>query len=481
MRPPHRRLPGGRRSPLPPITPRVFGAVGRATGLLLGSLAGFVVLPAGVAAHALSRSFESRLPLAVYLAGAAAAVALSFAFVLLRDRPAPSPAAANDGRGFQVPGAVRFGLRAIGLAGWTWIVVQGVLGGDTDAEVTRLFTWVYGWIGVAIVSAFAFPVWRWLDPFSTLFDLGARLARALRIGGLTPAPYPAALGRWPAAAGFAAVVWLELVVAGGGSRTLALVITGYSVFTLAMMAQFGRRAWADQGEIFGVWFRLLGRLAPIAADDGGPDGLLRRRPFASGLREAGWSVADLVMIGLGTGSILFDGLSQTQVWVDAFGLPAALPQTLLAVGFMGIVIGAALGVARLVGVAATGAGFLPIAIGYLVAHYLPYLLTEGQRIVVALSDPLQQGSDIFGTGSFEPSAAWLPPALVWAVQLSAVVGGHMIGAWSGHMVAAGAAAADGGYSRREARIRQVPLAGVMVALTTLTLWSLGQALFIRPS
>ena len=68
---------------------------------------------------------------------------------------------------------------------------------------------------------------------------------------------------------------------------------------------------------------------------------------------------------------------------------------------------------------------------------------------------------------------------MWTIQLAAVVGGHMVGAWAGHVVAAHAGAATG---RRDAIARrQVPLAVVMVALTTLTLWSLGQALVVdRP-
>ncbi|MEO7663751.1 MAG: hypothetical protein ABIV26_01385 [Candidatus Limnocylindrales bacterium] len=187
-----------------------------------------------------------------------------------------------------------------------------------------------------------------------------------------------------------------------------------------------------------------------------------------------------MIIALGTGSILFDGLSQTAVWVGRFGLPATLPQTVIVVTFLGLIVGAALLVARLVGVRATAAGLLPIAVGYLLAHYFTYLLVEGQRIVVAVSDPLQQGTNYLGTASFEPSAAWLVPGFVWALQLAAVVGGHVTGAWAGHVVAADDATRVG-LDARGVRRRQVPLALMMVALTTLTLWSLGQALFIATS
>ena len=94
-----------------------------------------------------------------------------------------------------------------------------------------------------------------------------------------------------------------------------------------------------------------------------------------------------------------------------------------------------------------------------------------------MSDPLQRGWDLFGTAFYEISGGWLPPGLVWTVQLAAVVGGHMLGAWGGHVVAALDAPRE--LSPASLRTRQIPLAVVMVALTTLTLWSLGQAIVVN--
>ncbi len=67
---------------------------------------------------------------------------------------------------------------------------------------------------------------------------------------------------------------------------------------------------------------------------------------------------------------------------------------------------------------------------------------------------------------------------MWTAQLAAVVGGHMLGAWGGHVNAA--AHAPAGTDPKAIRRREVPLAVVMVALTTLTLWSLGQAIVVAP-
>ena len=129
------------------------GALGRATGVALG-LGAMLGVPAVAAAHGLSPAYQSPLPLAVYLVGAAVTVALSFLFVLARDVRAPEIV---DGRLVRVPAVLRLVLRAIGLIGWVWIVAQALAGGSSDAAVAPLFLWVFGWVGIAFCSALAVP------------------------------------------------------------------------------------------------------------------------------------------------------------------------------------------------------------------------------------------------------------------------------------------------------------------------------------
>ena len=438
--------------------------------VVLAALAVLMAFPTPALGHGLVGRLESPLPLAVYLAGAAMAVALSFAFVILRDVRAPVDPPA---RTVPVPRLLVTGLRVVGLIGWLWIVAQTLAGGSGTGSVADLFLWVYGWVGIAALSAFAGPVWTWLDPFATLFDLGTAALRRLDIEGWAPAPYPERLGAWPAVAGLALVVWIELVYRGGGLGLLLIVYTG---FTLLAMANFGRDAWREQGETFSVWFGTLNRLAPFGSPSRPGEQIVEHRPFASGLLEPGWTRAHVVLVAIGTASILFDGLSQTQVWFNVFGLPGLPLASLLLLGFLGLVVGLALAVGRLVGLAAVGAGLVPIAVGYLVAHYLTYVLGDGQRIVVAISDPLQLGWDLFGTAFYEPGTDWIPPALLWTVMLVAVVGGHVLGAWSGHVVVVRDAPL-----RVSIRLRQLPLAALMVGLTATTLWSLGQAIVKEPA
>ncbi|MEO6349340.1 MAG: hypothetical protein ABIP53_01690, partial [Candidatus Limnocylindrales bacterium] len=160
-----------------------------------------------------------------------------------------------------VPAWMRSLLAVIGLIAWLWIVAQTLFGGAGTGDVVSLFSWVYGWVGLALVSALVGPAWEWLSPYNTLHRIlgwvGARLGQS----GGEPADYPQRLGRWPAVAGFLIVVWIELVARIDGGRTLGALIIAYTFITVAGMSYFGREEWRRKAEIFTVWFRILGRLA----------------------------------------------------------------------------------------------------------------------------------------------------------------------------------------------------------------------------
>ncbi len=398
--------------------------------------------------------------------------------------------------------------------GWTWIVAQGIAGGTSEASVATLFLWVYGWVGIAMLSALLAPVWEWVNPFATIHDILAWGLARLGVRGWAISELPPAVRIWPAVVGLMFFIWLELVaIAGNG--TLTVVLVGYTVLSVALMAQFGRDQWLAQGETFTVWFRTVNRLAiygvvPAARtaeargvdpEDEDPDATdataVLRRPFASGLLDATWEIPRVALVALATASIIFDGLSQTVAFATVFGNPALVQKTVLLIVFLWVIAGVALVVGREVSWGAIGAGLTPIAVGYLVAHYLTYLLISGQWIVAAVSDPLQTGSDLLGTAFFTP-INFLPAGLVWTIQLAAVVGGHVLGAWAGHVTAQRDIAAlaearpprdlrhrklPSGTGRRlpNVRRREIPLAVVMVALTTLTLWSLGQSIVQEPA
>jgi len=433
-----------------------------------GSAAVLVLLAATpTSAHTLHGNVDAPLPFAAYLAGAAIAVALSFVFAALGDdRPAPEP---EPGRVRTLWRPVRWALRLVGLVAWLWVAAQTVAGGSSDAEVASLVLWVYGWIGLAIVSALLGPVWAWLDPFTTIYDLIAAIFRPTGLHLPGRAPWHQRTQAWPAVITIVFFIWLELSGRIGGGRDLGVVLLGYTLITLVGMAWYGKHRWRTHGEAFSVWFGLLGRLAPFGLEGRRRDGQIRRRPFGQALTQAPWSASLLAVVAAGTGSVIWDGVSQTQSFYDVVGDPHPVVDTMMLLGFLGFMIVVVIAVGRRAGYAAMGAGMVPVAVGYIVAHYLTYLLTEGQRIVVALSDPFQQGWDLFGTVHFEPTEDWLSSSAVWTLQVIAVVLGHVVGAWLGH-----AAVRD--RRQRGEQASQWPLAALMISMTVVALWSLGQNL-----
>lgn len=467
---------------------------GRRVATWLAALgAATLAVPGAASAHTIKDRYSAPLPIVVYVAGAALAVAMSFLFVSLRDRRGTPSRAVSRPR--EVPGWLRWVLRALGLIGWLWIMAQAFFGGsDPAADIGQILLWIYGWVGVALISALIGPIWGWLDPFSTMHLLLVGAGRRLGLlwtpddeeedgedGGEAEDRYPARLGRWPAVVGFIVVVWLELVVFVTGGRTLALLLLAYTLITLAGMSWFGRSTWRNNVEIFSVWFNVLGRLAPFALVSEPEDNRVARRPFASGLFAMPWTVAELVLVALATAAIIYDGLSQTRLYfdlfgrLDLFGLPPVVLNTLILAGWLALVVGLVFAVARRIGINGLGAGLLPVAVGYLIAHYFLALIFDGQRIVIALNDPLVRGDSLlpYPLSNMTDPWAFLPASIIWTVQLAAVVGGHVLGAWAGH-----AALAD---TRQGARMaNQLPLAALMVAFTSVTLWSLGQAVIQQP-
>ncbi|MEK8105688.1 hypothetical protein NKG94_12085 [Micromonospora sp. M12] len=53
---------------------------------------------------------------------------------------------------------------------------------------------------------------------------------------------------------------------------------------------------------------------------------------------------------------------------------------------------------------------MPIAVGYVVAHYYSLLILEGQRTIALLSDPLGTGANWLGTADWEPHTELVTPS-----------------------------------------------------------------------
>lgn len=96
---------------------------------------------------------------------------------------------------------------------------------------------------------------------------------------------------------------------------------------------------------------------------------------------------------------------------------------------------------------------------------------SGQDIVRLASDPFGTGANLLGTADFRIDFQAVSPNTIWAVQVAAIVVGHVLGLALAHD-----RAVQLSPTYRRAVMSQGPMLVLMVALTVLGLWSLSEGM-----
>ena len=460
--------------------------------------AGALAAPAPAVAHGLVGRAD--LPIPEWLFGWAAAVVLIVSFAALallwqeprlegRDSFRPLP----EGLSFALINTateVFAGLIGVGLLALT--VYAGLEGVQSpQANFAPTFIYVIFWVGLVPASILFGDVFRAFNPWRAIARGAGFLAS--RVGGPLPTPfrYPEWLGRWPAVLGLLGFAWIELAYTNGDDpSTLAVAALIYSAITLIAIACFGTEAWISRGEAFSVYFNLFSRIGAIEVRDAR---LGLRVPLSAltRLRAVPGTVALLcVMIG----TVAFDGASEGQPWTDVapdiqdfftdlgFSLGTALELTFTLGMLIGVGLVAAvywLGIAGVRTVDRRPLGehartyvhtLVPIAAVYVLAHYFSLLAYNGQALAYLASDPLGDGSDLFGTADSTIDYGVIGATAIWYVQVGVLVAGHVCGLILAHDRALAI------YRKaRAATTSQYWMLAVMVAFTTGGLFLLSQA------
>ncbi|MGH2454866.1 MAG: hypothetical protein ACRDHD_01205 [Candidatus Limnocylindria bacterium] len=498
----------------------------RAAPVILAAALAFggSLLAAGpAAAHAIGDVFTLPVPLALYLAGAGIAVAASFVVSVLAVRP-PGPLPAYPARPVGA-GASRVAsaiLRVVGVAWWFGTILAGYLV-DPISPLPAVLFWTGIWVGLPIVAVVLGNPWPSLSPLRSLLsvvDRGVRLAGGSGLdAGLA---YPRRLGRWPAVALLFAALWCELVLF---SRTAPLVVAnlllGYTLLTVAGATLFGRVAWLRNAELFEVLLGWFGRVGPLGRRVVAPDVCQdceeacdparcvdcpecavaaepaeRRpelRPWFAGLTEVrGAGSSDAAFVVLALAGVTYDGLAETaffgslmQPVFDALWQTLGPSETVLVVQTGGLatvwlIFLAAFAlaawltralhdpgrqVAPLGATAGTYAStLLPIAAGYLVAHYLTAVIQGVVWLPILLADPLATAA---------PPLDWIPVSAVWYLSVAAIVGGHVAAVVLAHRIALRDAPG-------RAVLAGLPLVVLMVSYTVFSLWIIAAPITLEP-
>jgi len=422
--------------------------------------------------HGIGGRQDLPLPFELVVAGAATAVIASFLVLSLAWRAA-RPAGSGLPLGEMVTQIVdsaglRWTVRAVGLTVALFMGTALLFGKDLLINPIFGFVYVWVWVGLVPISLLFGPVWRTLNPCRTVHLLGCRLLRANPNHGV--AELPAQVGRWPAAIGLFAFVWLELVAPERVTIPILLLwLTLYAVIMLFGSVQFGQR-WFGAADPFEAYALTMAKMSPWRRDEGGQ--ILLRSPLANlaTLRAQSGLVVFLTVL---IGSTGYDGFSNSGLWVRLIQnsvVPSVVLSTLGLLGFIALVFGsytaACLIAGRLTqtpGAALPGLfvhSLVPIALGYVTAHYLTLLILEGQRVFITSSDPLSLGWDLFGTATRGINGSIVNyPGLIGSIQTVAIVVGHILGVILAHDRALAL------FPRRAALIGQIPLLVVMVGYT----------------
>ena len=424
-----------------------------------------VMLPA----HGVGSREDLPLPFDLLLIGAGLALAISFvALGVLWKQPRLRR---TDGR--LLPPALALALDSpfvrgvfavLSLALTAWVLVSLVFGKDDANNPVPYVVYVWLWVGLGLLSMVLGPIWRVLNPVRYLHRGLLALARVSPDFSLVPYR----LGYWPAALGLFAFTWLELIAPDNATLpVLRVAILGFLLVSVMLAMVFGRDYFAT-GDPFEAWSGLYGSLSPLGRRE---DGRWVLRTPLHGPNELAPRPGLLATTSVMLGGTAYDGFSG-ETWWYTFTQSSDVPrvwETLALVGLCLLVptmlwvaaaVSAALAKVPVRGLATAFApSLIPIAAGYLVAHYWSLFVFEGVNGLARLSDPLGTGANWLGTAGVHPWHALIAPGLVATIQVVSIVTGHLLGVVVAHERAVTL------FPRRVAVTGQVPLLVLMVVYT----------------
>jgi hypothetical protein len=465
----------------------------RTLASLLGGLGALALaLPASADAHGIVGKAD--LPIPVWLFSWTAAIVLVVSFVALSTLwTRPQLQQPHERDLLRLSSALEWLAGLVGLALFALVLYSGFAGAQVaPANFSVTFIYVIFWVGVPVASVLLGDVFRALSPWRTCARVLRALVGALRggRGGAPPLRYPAGLGVWPAIAGLLGFAWLELVyVERDRPSTLAALALGYFVVMVVGMSLFGIEEWERRADGFGVYFGLLARLSALTR---GRDGVLRLRRPLSALTALEIGPGTVTLICALIGITTFDGFSNGGIWrkeepsLQSLFAELGPGQTaaqelaysvglLLCIALIGFVyrIGV-IGVQSVSGrydraelTRAFAHTLVPIAFAYVLAHYFSLLIWQSQAIGYLISDPLGNGSNLFGTSGYEINYHVISYAGIWYVQVAALITGHV-----GALALAHDRALVLYHDPEEAVRSQYWMLAVMVAFTSFGLWLL---------
>jgi hypothetical protein len=399
-------------------------------------------------------------------------------------------------------------LRLAALLSLLVTIAAGLFGpADPTLNVGMTLFWVCFLLALAYVTVIAGDIYSFINPWQTLASAVARAGVDLDRSRLR---YPRAVGYWPAVVAYIALVWIELFALPRPSM-LAANLIAYTALTFVGMFLFGRSTWLRYGDVFAVFFRVIGSLAPIAYVSRPGEAYPRvalRRPLSGALEPLADHPSLVVFILFMLSSTTYDTIHETYVWISLYwqrlvplvqplwGTDVIAVQSELTTGYwwyqwLGLVLSPLVYLALYVAVLWMAVvvtrsklpmvtlaerfifSLVPIAVAYHATHYFPSMLMQLAVLPAQLADPFGLGwqpgplTASSGLGPFVYATPPLPMSVIWHVQVALLLGGHVAGVYLAHVEALRLF-----ETRGRGVVSQLPMLALMVGYTGLGLWVL---------
>ena len=449
-------------------------------------------------AHTMVTPYDLPISFNAYVGACAAALLLTVVALAVFPAAAPLPPrrAVPLGRVLPAVGQCLAGA----LLGLT--IVAGLCGGPSPvANIAPALFWVGMMLCLAVATALIGDVFQVVNPWETLL-------RWAGIGTRSVLVLSGWVGGWVAFGCYLALAWLELMAPPDPSF-LAGALLVYSAFTAAGAALFGRDVWFREAELFGMFFRMTGLLAPVAYERHAAGWQVRRRPILSGLAEnPPADIGALLFVLFMLAATSYDGVWQTSFWAGLYwthllrwlaplwGDDMARAQAILAPGYWvwqrgGLIAAPFVYLAIYWGAMAamrvvTRSVFtmrelalrfswsvIPIALSYMLAHAWTLLLTEIPVVPFLLTDPFGVGWNLLDLAreSAEPDS--LNMGQVWHIEVALILEGHVASVYAAHLIARRV------FSGGRAWMSEMPLLVLMMGYTFIGLAVLALPLAVR--
>ncbi len=424
-------------------------------------------------AHGLGGPADLPIPPELAIAGAVAALVVSFTVLALAWRQ-PRYDAATSGRPAPAWAAqvvdspvFRIALRVVGMLFLGWFVLAAVFGRDLLTNPVFGMFYVWWWVGLVPLSVVFGPVWKAISPVRTINTVFARLSGSDPDRGLYD--YPERLGHWPAAVGLFAFVWIELVYPYMGELgPVRLWCAAYLALMLLGGALFGSTFY-EKADPFEVYSSLCAKLSIWGRREGA---LVVRSPLAN-LDTVAPLPGLVAVVAVLFGSTAYDSFRDSLAWIRFTQESSVSTYLLNNLALLAFCVGVA--VILVIGSVATGVdpgtrrrdlpalfahSVVPIIVGYIVAHYVSYLVEIGWDTLILASDPLSNGANWLGTGDLD-RITWLSyhPTFLASLKVVAVVTGHVLGVIAAHDRAVKV------LPKRHQLTGQLPMLAAMIAFT----------------